>query len=59
MSFRDLAATLKACRKGMEQETRFLETLDKVQAYRIDSSRLELLDAVGAVLARFEAVDLR
>lgn len=59
LSFRDMAGTLMACLKGMEQEARFLESLGKVQAYRIDGNHLELMDAAGAVLARFEAVDLR
>jgi uncharacterized lipoprotein YbaY/heat shock protein HslJ len=59
LSFHGMAGTLRACPKGMEQETRFLQTLDRVKAYRIDGSRLEALDAAGAVLARFEAVDLR
>jgi copper homeostasis protein (lipoprotein) len=50
-----LAGTMMAC-PGMEQERRFLESLGKVRRYRIRGSHLEMLDATGEVLARFEAV---
>jgi putative lipoprotein len=59
LSFRSMAGTMKACPEGMEQETRFLQTLGQVRAFRIDGNHLELLDEAGEVLARFEAVDLR
>jgi hypothetical protein len=44
---------------GMEQEQRFLRSIEKVERYRITGSHLEMLDATGAVIARFEAVALR
>ena len=50
-----LAATMMACVNGMEQEQRFLKSLNHVQRYRISGQQLELLDGSGAVLARFEA----
>jgi heat shock protein HslJ len=50
---------MMACPTGMEQEQQFLQSLDKVERYRISGSHLELLDGAGAVLARFEAVELR
>ena len=54
-----LASTMMACPTGMEQEQRFLQSLEQVERYRISGSHLELLDAAGAVIARFEAVELR
>ncbi len=59
LRFRGFAGTMMACPAGMEQEQRFLETLGKVERYRISGSHLEMLDATGAVLARLEAVALR
>jgi heat shock protein HslJ len=50
-----MAGTMMACERGMEQEQRFLQSLAKVARYRIEGRRLELLDAGGAVVARFEA----
>jgi copper homeostasis protein (lipoprotein) len=54
-----MAVTMMACPSGMEQERRFLQSLEKVERYRISGSHLEMLDAQGAVIARFEAVALR
>jgi copper homeostasis protein (lipoprotein) len=59
LRFGRMAATRMACPDGMDQEQRFLATLEKVQGYRIDGSHLELLDAAGKQVARFEAVALR
>jgi heat shock protein HslJ len=50
-----LAGTMMACANGMEQEQRFLNSLNHVERYRISGQQLELLDGSGAVLARFEA----
>ena len=44
-----------ACANGMQQEQRFLESLNHVERYRTSAQQLELLDGSGAVLARFEA----
>jgi copper homeostasis protein (lipoprotein) len=54
-----MAGTMMACPTGMEQEQRFLQSLEKVERYRITGSHLEMLDVAGAVIARFEAVALR
>jgi copper homeostasis protein (lipoprotein) len=43
----------------MDQERQFLQTLGKVERYRIERSRLDMLDAAGAVIARFEPGALR
>jgi heat shock protein HslJ len=53
-----MAATRMACPDGMEQEQRFLQAIQKVATYRIGGSHLDMMDASGAVLARFEAVAL-
>lgn len=54
-----MAATRMACPDGMEQEQRFLQAVQTVATYRIRGSHLEMMDASGEVLARFEAVALR
>ncbi len=59
LRFRGTASTKMACSAGMEQEQRFLQSLGKVERYRIRGSHLDMLDATGAVVARFEAVALR
>lgn len=51
-----MASTMMACPAGMELEQRFLRLLEDVARYRIRGSHLELLDAGGGVVARFEAV---
>jgi copper homeostasis protein (lipoprotein) len=50
-----LAGTMMACANGTQQEQRFLESLNRVERYRMSGQQLELLDGSGAVLARFEA----
>jgi putative lipoprotein len=60
LSFGRAAGTLMACPQGMEQERAFLDALARVQGFRIGGGqRLELLDAEGSPLARFDAVYLR
>ena len=59
LRLRGMAGTMMACLAGMEQEQRFLQSIEKVERYRISGSHLEMLDAAGAVIARFEAVALR
>jgi copper homeostasis protein (lipoprotein) len=54
-----MTGTMMACLAGMEQEQRFLRSIEKVERYRISGSHLEMLNAAGAVIARFEAVALR
>ena len=55
LRFRGMAGTMMACLDGMEQEGYLLQALQKVERYRISGSHLEMLDASGAVVARFEA----
>ena len=59
ITFGRVAGTMMACPQGMEQERLFLEALSMVARWRIEGQRLELVDARGEVLLRFEAVYLR
>ncbi len=59
LRFGRMASTRMSCPDGMDQETRLIETLKHVACYRIRGSHLELLDAAGTVIARFEAVALQ
>ena len=54
LHFGHLAVTMMACVTGMEQEQRFLMSLNHVQRYRISGQQLQLLDDSGTVLATFE-----
>lgn len=59
LSFGSLAGTMMACAEGGELEQQFLEALPRVATYTVAGVHLELKDARGAVLARFEARPLR
>jgi uncharacterized lipoprotein YbaY/heat shock protein HslJ len=59
LRFSHVAGTMMACPEGMEQEKRFLDALGKADRYRIRGSHLDLLDARGVAIARFEAVALK
>ena len=49
-----LATTLKACPPAiMDQESRFMDALGRVSAYRIEQGLLHLLDAEGTPILRF------
>lgn len=50
-----IVSTMMACVDGMETETAFLAALERVRAWRTEGARLELLDAAGVAVARFEA----
>lgn len=59
LTFTRGAGTLMACPQGMEQEREFLAVLAATAGWRIVAEQLDLLDAAGATLARFEATPLR
>jgi uncharacterized lipoprotein YbaY/heat shock protein HslJ len=59
LSFSRSAGTMRACLEGMAQERDFLDALAATRKWRIDAGRLELVDAQGELLARFQAVWLR
>ena len=54
LEFGKMATTRRACMPGMEIEQRFLAALERVKAWRLDGLKLELLDANGKPIARFE-----
>jgi copper homeostasis protein (lipoprotein) len=49
------AGTMMACKDAAATETAFIATLKATTTYRISGRVLELMDAKGATLARFEA----
>ena len=55
LSLGQMAGTLMACTEGMETERAFLDALGRVKGWRIAGQQLELLDAAGNMVARFEA----
>jgi putative lipoprotein len=55
LTFGRSAATLMACPDGMEAERAFFRVLGHVRGWRVAARRLELLDASGTMVARFEA----
>lgn len=54
LSIGTVASTRMACVPGNDLEPRFLAMLEHVAGYRVRADWLELLDAEGEVLARFE-----
>ncbi len=54
LSLGPLATTRMACVPGHDLEPRFLSALEATAGYRVRADRLELVDAAGEVLARFE-----
>ena len=53
--FSKMATTRMACPQGMDTEQAFLDALAKVKTWKIVGERLELFDAGGNLLMRFEA----
>jgi heat shock protein HslJ len=59
VSFSKVASTRMACLGGMETAEAFLEALGIVSRWMIVGQQLELFDAGGTPLARFEAVHMK
>jgi heat shock protein HslJ/uncharacterized lipoprotein NlpE involved in copper resistance len=59
LRFSRLAGTMMACPEGREQEKRFLDAFGQVERYPIRGRHLDVLDARGVAIARFEAVALK
>jgi putative lipoprotein len=59
LNFGRMAATMMACADTMDSEKAFLSALQQAARARIREQHLDLLDASGSVLARFQAVHLR
>lgn len=57
--FGQLGATMMACPEGLDREREYFAALGRATRWKIEGSHLELLDAAGALVARFEAVALR
>jgi putative lipoprotein len=55
LAFSQLISTEKACVDGMDRDQALSAALAGTTAFRIDGSRLEIMDAPGSVLARFDA----
>ena len=58
LAFGKLASTMMACADSMELEPSFNAALEKTAYWKISGQQLELLDASGNPLARFEAAAL-
>jgi len=57
IAFSHMAATMMACVQGMDTERSFLDALKDGSTWRIAGRELELFDASGKLLAKFEARD--
>jgi copper homeostasis protein (lipoprotein) len=55
LAFAQMAGTMMACLQGMDTEKAFLEALGQVNKWKIAGQHLELFDAGGKLIARFEA----
>jgi len=55
LSFGQMASTMMACAYGMETADAFRKALSLVKSWKIDGERLELFDAAGKPVARFES----
>ena len=55
VAFSDIGATKMACDRGMNVETSLFSALSRVARWRIAGQQLELTDATGTMVARFEA----
>lgn len=59
VSFSQILITMMACPEGMETETAFRKALGRANRWKVTAQQLELFDAAGIRLARFEAVYMR
>lgn len=55
LTFGKIAATRMACLQGMDTEGELFKALERVRAWKILGQHLELYDAGGNLVARFEA----
>jgi copper homeostasis protein (lipoprotein) len=55
LTFGQMAGTRMACLEGMDTEKAFLDALRRVNKWKIAGQHLELFDAAGNLVARFEA----
>src|SRR5262249_40022377 len=59
ITFGPVAGTRMACATGMDIEMAYVQSLADVETWRIVGNALELLDADGDVIARFESRDAK
>ncbi|HQR60553.1 MAG TPA: YbaY family lipoprotein [Methylophilaceae bacterium] len=59
ITFGNMAMTMMACPSGMDTEQAFHKALAHVKSWKITGEHLELLDAGGVSLARFEAIYMK
>lgn len=59
LTFSQMAGTMMACADGMQYERAFHDALTKVASWKIEGEQLELFDAAGDSLARFESRDMK
>ena len=55
LTFGQIAGTMMACPEGSDTEQAFLEALRQVHTWKITGQHLEVFDAAGHQVARFEA----
>ena len=55
LRFGKMAGTMMACVDGMDTEKAFLDALGQVNKWKIKGQHLELFDAAGKLVVRFEA----
>ncbi len=51
LKFGQIASTMMACASGMDTERAFLDALGKVDSWKLDAGKLELLDTSGKTIA--------
>jgi len=59
LSFRQIAGTIMACLESMEMEKAFLQILPRVNSWKINGQRRDLLDTSGKRIAGFEARNMK
>jgi heat shock protein HslJ len=59
LSFGKMAGTMMACQESMETERAFLQALGSAQKALVREQQLDLFDADGNTLARFQAVHFK
>lgn len=55
LKFSQFVSTQRACSDGMDRDRALAQALESTASYQIDGAQLALMDASGAVLARFRA----
>jgi len=59
LTFSQMASTMMACPEGMDTEKAFLHAIEEVKTWKVTQRKLELFDAGGNAVARFEARDVK